>query len=125
MQQIYRLQLQLPRYLTYAAAWASNMEIDRGDLADYTEKILLFWRTNGTHFLTWAFFARAAFSMAPSSAAVERVFSLANNMFGDGQLNSLADYVHADLGHAALQQARRWLGEELCGVGRCNVLPNA
>ena len=35
--------------------------------------------------------------MAPSSAAVERVFSLANNMFGDAQLSSLADYVQTSI----------------------------
>ena len=35
--------------------------------------------------------------MAPSSAAVERIFSLCNHMFGDAQLSALADYVQGSL----------------------------
>ena len=35
--------------------------------------------------------------MAPSSAAVERMFSLCNHMFGDAQLSALADYVQGSL----------------------------
>ena len=37
------------------------------------------------------------FSMTPSSAACERVFSLLKNMFGDLQHSSLADYIQASL----------------------------
>ena len=51
--------------------------------------------------------------------------TLCAGVVGDAILDACVFSLHADLGHAALQQARRWLGEELCGVGRCNVLPNA
>ena len=40
---------------------------------------------------------RVFLSMAPSSAAVERIFSLCNHMFGDAQLSALADYVQGSL----------------------------
>jgi hypothetical protein len=45
MQELWRLTNDLPAYLTTAAAWLSNVEIDRNDMADYTEKVLLFWRS--------------------------------------------------------------------------------
>ena len=51
--------------------------------ADYTEKVLLFWRSNAPKFPAWGRLARVFLSMAPSSAAVERVFSLCNHMFGE------------------------------------------
>jgi len=37
------------------------------------------------------------YSMAPSSAAVERIFSLCNHKFGDAQLSALADDVQGSL----------------------------
>ena len=48
--------------------------------------------------------ARVFLSIAPSSAAVERIFSLCNHMFGDAQLSALADYVQG-FPHAAREQA--------------------
>ena len=45
----------------------------------------------------WARLTRVFLSMAPSSAAVERIFSLCNHMFGDAQLSTLADYVQGSL----------------------------
>ena len=73
------------------------MEIDRNDMADYTEKVLLFWRSNAPKFPAWGRLTRVFLSMAPSSAAVERVFSLCNHMFGDAQLSALADFVQGSL----------------------------
>jgi len=49
------------------------VELDGNDMADYTEKVLLFWRSK---FPAWGRLARVFLSMAPSSAAVERTFSL-------------------------------------------------
>ena len=41
---------------------------------------------------------RVFLSMAPSSAAVERIFSLCNHVFGDAQLSErAADYVQGSL----------------------------
>ena len=87
----------LPAYLSTAAAWSSSVELDRKDMADYTEKVLLFWRTNAPKFPAWGRLARIFLSMVPSSAAVERIFSLCNNMFGDAQLSSQADFVQGSL----------------------------
>ena len=74
------------------------MELDRNDMADYTEMVLLFWRSNAPKFPAWGRLARVFLSMAPSSAAVERIFSLCNHMFGDAQLSALTtDYVQGSL----------------------------
>ena len=64
-------------------------------MADYTEKVLLFWRSNAPKFPAWGRLTRVFLSMAPSSAAVERIFSLCNHMFGDAQLRTVADHVCA------------------------------
>ena len=97
MQELWRLKNNLPAYLSTAAAWVSSVELDRNDMADYTEKVLLFWRSNAPKFSAWGRLARVFLSMAPSSAAVERIFSLCNHMFGDAQLSALADYVQGSL----------------------------
>ena len=75
----------------------SSVELDRNDMVDYTEKVLLFWRTNAPKFPAWGRLARVFLSIAPSSAAVERIFSLSKNMFGDAQLSALADHVQGSL----------------------------
>ena len=75
----------------------SSVELDRNDMADYTEKVQLFWRSNAPKFPAWGRLTRVFLSMAPSSAAVERVFSLCNHMFGDAQLSALADFVQGSL----------------------------
>ena len=64
------------------------------------EKVLLFRCSNAPKFPAWGRLARVFLSMAPSSAAVERIFSLCNHMFGDAQLSELAD--SAGLAHTAL-----------------------
>ena len=71
MQELWRLKNNLPAYLSTAAAWVSSVELDRNDMADYTEKMLLFWRSNAPKFSAWGRLARVFLSMAPSSAAVE------------------------------------------------------
>jgi len=99
MQELWRLKNDLPAYLSSAAAWLSSVELDRNDMADYTE-VLLFWRSNAPKFPAWGRLVRVFLSMAPSSlssAAVERIFSLCNHMFGDAQLSALADYVQGSL----------------------------
>ena len=77
MQELWCLTNDLPAYLTTAAAWLSNVEIDRNDMADYTEKVLLFWRSNAPKFPAWGRLTRVFLSMAlkwhpplpPSSAS--------------------------------------------------------
>ena len=58
------------------------------------------WRRNSDDDISaWAHAAQIVFAIAPNSASCERVllFALLKNMFGDQQMNSLADYVQAAL----------------------------
>ena len=66
-------------------------------MAEFTEGILLFWRTHGFEFLMWAEAARIAFTVLPNSVMSERVFALVKNMFGSDQLSTLADCLQASL----------------------------
>ena len=61
----WRLKNDLPAYLSTAAAWLSSVELDRNDMADYTEMVLLFWRSNAPKFPAWGRLARVFLSMAP------------------------------------------------------------
>ena len=66
-------------------------------MADYTEAILKWWRTNGSLFKSWALAARVVFAISPNSASCERVFALLKRLFGEQQMSSLADLVQAAL----------------------------
>jgi hypothetical protein len=88
------LKLELPFYL---AASAAAPVFNRESVADYSEAILGWWRTNGNAFKTWAHAARVVFAISPNSESCERVFALLNNLFGDQQLLSLGDIVRASL----------------------------
>ena len=79
---------ELPLYL--AAAAASAPAFDKGSVADYTEAILKWWRTNGSSFKAWALAARVVFAISPNSASCERVFALLKRLFGEQQMSSLA-----------------------------------
>ena len=48
-------------------------------------------------FPAWADAARIVFAFTPNSAAAERVFSLLKAMFGDLQMETLADIIQAAL----------------------------
>jgi hypothetical protein len=66
-------------------------------VADYSEAILEWWRTNSSTFPAWALAARIVFAISPNSASCERVFALLKNLFGEQQMLALADYVQASL----------------------------
>ena len=52
--------------------------------------------------------------MAPSSAAVERIFSLCNHVFGDAQLSErAADYVQGSLMLCANKRSTSWTEPKL------------
>jgi len=85
---------ELPLYL---AAAASAPAFNKGSVADYTEAILKWWRTNGSSFKAWALAARVVFAISPNSASCERVFALLKRLFGEQQMSSLADLVQAAL----------------------------
>ena len=75
----------------------SDQLFDKSSVADYTEAMLTWWRTNGGSFPVWALAARIVFASSPNSASCERVFALLRNLFGELQMSSLADYVQAAL----------------------------
>ena len=55
--------------------------------------------------------------MAPSSAAVERIFSLCNHVFGDAQLSErAADYVQGSLMLRANKRSTSWTEPKLLVV---------
>ena len=71
---------------------------DKTSVNDYTEAILGWWRAaNCSAFPAWALAARIVFAISPNSASCERVFALLRNLFGELQVNSLADYIQASL----------------------------
>ena len=85
---------QLPLYM---AAAANAPVVNKASVDDYTEAILLWWRTNGASFHAWALAARVIFAISPNSASCERVFALLKHLFGEEQDNSLADMLEASL----------------------------
>ena len=80
---------ELPKYL----AAASQLTVQREDVADFTQAVLQFWRSHASQLPHWSLAARLMFAMSPSSAACERVFSLLESTFGRDQLRALSDYV--------------------------------
>ena len=81
----------------YRAAAGSAGAFDKSSVADYTDAMLTWWRTNGGSFPAWALAARIVFASSPNSASCGRVFALLRNLFGEQQMRSLADYVQAAL----------------------------
>jgi hypothetical protein len=76
---------------------ARDFAVDRSDVDEFTTKVLTFWRVNGGEMPTFSLVARVIFSMAPSSAACERVFSLRASLFGPEQRKALSDYISGSL----------------------------
>ena len=59
--------------------------------------ILEFFRNYSTSFPAWAELAEDIFILSPSSAAVERVFSVLRDKFDSKTLQALVDYITASL----------------------------
>jgi hypothetical protein len=85
---------ELPLYL--AAAQGAPI-FDKSSVNDFTDTMLMWWRTNGKSFPAWALAARVAFAISPNSAACERVFALVKQMFGEQQMSTLKDLLQAAL----------------------------
>lgn len=83
---------ELPTYLATAAA---APPLNHDNIGEYTEALLLWWRTHHPTMPAWAEAARIAFAMSCTSAASERVFSLVEGMFGADQVGTLADQLQA------------------------------
>ena len=58
-------------------------------------KVLEWWKSNESKLPHWAEACKCALLVQPSSAAVERVFSLLNNSFSKQQEHSMEDYIDA------------------------------
>ena len=63
----------------------------------FTEQVLHWWAVNGSKFPAWTEAAQIIFAFTPNSAAAERVFSLLKAMFGDQQMETLADIIQTAL----------------------------
>mmetsp|Transcript_2703 Transcript_2703/g.7883 ORF Transcript_2703/g.7883 Transcript_2703/m.7883 type:complete len:135 (+) Transcript_2703:445-849(+) len=87
------LQQELPIYL----AAAQGFVVNRADVKEFNMHVLNWWACNRSKNPYWAMAARITFSLTPSSASCERVFSLLKCMFGHLQSASLADQVQAAL----------------------------
>jgi hypothetical protein len=78
---LFALHCDLPAYV----AAASGFSIDHGNVGDFTEGILGWWKSHASEVGAWGDAALIAFAMAPNSAGAERVFSLLKILFGNNQ----------------------------------------
>ena len=60
---------------------------------DETYDVLQWWKSQELLLPHWATIAKSILAVQPSSAAVERAFSLFNSGFNDQQEQSLQDYI--------------------------------
>mmetsp|Transcript_17230 Transcript_17230/g.51583 ORF Transcript_17230/g.51583 Transcript_17230/m.51583 type:complete len:105 (-) Transcript_17230:120-434(-) len=87
---------ELPAYLTAVAGVVIDHTEGKKDHS-FTKQVLHWWAVNGTKFPAWAEAAQIVFCFTPNSAAAERVFSMLKLMFGDQQMEALADIIQSAL----------------------------
>jgi hypothetical protein len=87
--------LQLKRDLPLYLAAASGFTCNHGDVGEFTEAVLGWWKNHGAEVGAWAIGAQIIFSLTPNSAAAERIFSQMKDMFGAKQAAALADMLQA------------------------------
>ena len=87
----------MQRDLPASVAAASGFSIDHGDVDDFTEGILGWWKSHASDVGAWSDAALIAFAMAPNSAEAERVFSLLKILIGNNQDTALADYMRGSM----------------------------
>ena len=90
------LKRELPAYLVATAGVVIDHSEGKEDHS-FTEQVLKWWATNGSKFPAWAEAAQIIFAFTPNSAAAERVFSMLKSMFGDQQMETLADIIQTAL----------------------------
>ena len=86
-----------PAYLVATAGVVIDHSEGKEDHSFTEQQVLNWWATNGSKFPAWAEAARIVFAFTPNSAAAERVFSMLKAMFGDQQMDTLADIIQAAL----------------------------
>ena len=84
-QSIEELKSELPKYMARAK------DIDKEVCP------LNWWKQNQDDLPVWSREAKKVFLLQPSSASVERVFSLLKSSFGDKQETALQDYIEVSL----------------------------
>lgn len=88
------LKQQLPALM----AASQDVHISSDDVHSFSSAVLSFWRgTSHVSLSEWRKAARIVFCLSPNSASCERVFSLLEAMYGDGQARSLADHIQSSL----------------------------
>ena len=80
----------------YVAA-AHGFTADHGNVDDFTEILLGWYKNHSGEIGAWAEASLIALSFTPSSAAAERVFSLLKTLFGPNQDMALADFVQGSM----------------------------
>jgi hypothetical protein len=80
----------------YVAA-ASGLFIGHGDVGDFTEGILGWWKSHASEVGAWCDVALIAFAMAPNSGRAERVFSFLKTLFWNNQDTFLDDYIRGSM----------------------------
>ena len=73
------------QYATYLGLAYASVALENG------EEILNWWAKNGKQIPAWSMFARSVFSLQPSSAVTERVFSLLRYAIDSHQQSALSD----------------------------------
>jgi len=81
----------------YKAAVDEGLVLERGDVAQYTQSVLHWWRNHKSELPTLAKAARIVFAMAPNSADCERMFSLLAILFPPQRGAALADLIQASI----------------------------
>ena len=71
---------------------AAVVELGAGEPKFEMADIMPFWRRHRDDLPQWCALARVCATIQPSSAAVERAFSILDNSFGDKQAHALEDY---------------------------------
>jgi hypothetical protein len=88
---------ELERDLPLYVAAAHGFTADHGNVDDFTQSVLGWYKNHSGEIGAWAEASLIAFSFTPSSAAAERVFSLLKTLFGPNQDMALADFVQGSI----------------------------
>ena len=84
---------EFPAVLVFVRAGAFSTGIFSADLATRSEEARLFWLEHEHEVPTWFHLARVAFTVTPTSASVERLFSVFKRVFGELSEKAYKDFV--------------------------------
>ena len=88
---------QLCRDLPLCLVAAKGFTCNHGDVDEFTEAVLNWWKNHGGEVGVWAVGAQIVFALSPNSAAAERIFSQMKDMFDAKQAKALADILQASM----------------------------